>query len=329
MLNSRIIILGLFLVPIILLPNSVPIITDVRIARTDSTAIIHFSSFDSDNDSLTYRLAFGDEEIDLAQKALAISNDSIKIPLDLLPDTDLPPHLFAYDGTGYGGEYLEVAPAKNARAFLSRFEITNLEFEAFVENGGYETEQYWIIDDGSISVPKLGWRYQGKFGWLHPAGWDNHSDPPYASDTVSSGPFHPVVGVSWWECWAYCKWAGVELPTEEQWRAAANKATTGSGILVVRGNFDGNRDGFAALAPTGSYPSLDFADLAGNVWEWLVIVRDVIDYAEFTCAARALAGGSWRSSANLFPDHRRSHCPLLRDPDIGLRTAVKTIPYGE
>ena len=306
--------------------NAVPIITEVREFLTDSSIVIEYEVFDADDDSLSYRLAFGGEEIDLTRENVALSDNRIEIPLELVSNKNLPPHILAYDGEGYGGEYIEVAPAKRARALVGRFEITNLEFAAFVEVGGYETERFWIVDDGSISVPKMGWRYQGKFGWLSPAGWRHFDEPAWASDTVATGAFHPVVGVSWWECWAFCKWAGVELPTIEQWEAAADKTTGGSDILVVKGNFAGDGDGYESLAPGGSYPSPHFADLAGNVWEWLSNVRDVIDYAEFTCAARALVGGSWQSPSDAFPDYRRSECPLLRDPDVGFRVVAAQFP---
>ncbi|RKZ31152.1 hypothetical protein DRQ36_03155 [bacterium] len=227
----------------------------------------------------------------------------------------------AFDGTGYGGEYIFIKAAEGHEALIARFEVTNLEFSAFVESGGYETEQYWIVDDGSISKPDLGWFYQGKFGWLCPAGWKNFDNPPWKSDTISMGAFYPVVGVSWWECRAYCKWAGVRLPTEREWAEAAETATEKSEILATKGNFSGGNDGFDNLAPSGCYPTENFADIAGNVWEWLDDVRDVIEYLRFTCAARALAGGSWQSPPDAFPNFRRSECPLLRNNEIGFRLA--------
>lgn len=327
MFKTIIATIAALLAPFVAFTNTVPIIFDLLYERTDSIATIEFSTYDPDDDDLTFRLAFGNIEIDLHGTGVKMSPGRIEFPVEMIIEQHLPPHLLAFDGVGYGGEYFVIAPAKNATAIVSRFEITNLEFAAYVESGGYEIEKYWIIDDGSISVPRLGWRYQGKFGWLCPASWNHFDDPPYASDTIATGPFHPVIGVSWWECWAYCKWAGLALPTEEQWRAAANEATGGSDILVTKGNFAGDGDGFSSLAPTGNYYSPNFVDLAGNVWEWLLDVRDVIEYAEFTCAARALAGGSWRSPSDAFPDYRRSECPLLRDPDVGFRTVAKALPY--
>lgn len=296
--------------------NSIPIIFNLQSQIEEDHFIIEYSVYDADSDSLSFRLAFADNEIDLDNERVKVSPGRIEIPIDLIENPDLPPHLLAYDGTGYGGEYIKIEPAENAVSYLARFETTNLEFASFVEDGAYEIEKYWIVDDGSITVPKRGWNFQGKFGWLCPAGWKNFDDPPYASDTIAIGPFHPVTGISWWECWAYCKWANTELPTEEKWRAASQLAPN------IPGNFHGDSDGFAKLAPTGSYPTTNFADLAGNIWEWLTTVRDVPEYQSFTCAARALCGGSWKTPPNYYPDYRYSDCPLHRAFDVGLRTTA-------
>ncbi len=305
--------------PIAAIANSVPVIKDVDIERTNSKIVVEYSALDTDGDSLSFRLAFGGKEIDLNGDGVRTSIGRIEIDNEIVEEPYLPPHLLAFDGVGYGGEYIEVEPARDARASVSRFEITNLEFSAFVEIGGYESEIFWIVDDGSITGTKLGWMYQGKFGWLCPQGWSYFDDPPWKSDTISNGPFDPVVGVSWWECWAYCRWAGLDITTEYEWRAAANLYIENADS--IEGNFAGESDGFACVAPTGSFPTSDFADIAGNVWEWLNDVRDVVNYAEFTCAKRAFIGGGWDSGYGSFPDRTHSQCPLRRRPDVGFRTA--------
>lgn len=194
---------------------------------------------------------------------------------------------------------------------IDRFEVTNADFERFVEASGYRTTLERDSPDAAQS-----WRTAA------------HS---------SGRAKHPVVFVSWHDAHAYCAWAGKRLPTEAEWEKAARGS---DGRRFPWGDeWDSTRaNGERTLKTTsavGSYPRgaspYGVEDMAGNVWEWVADWYDESYYRRgpevdppgpTEGTARVIRGGSWRGdSFFLRSSYRVGGTPDSRADYIGFRCA--------
>ncbi|MCA9512774.1 MAG: ergothioneine biosynthesis protein EgtB, partial [Myxococcales bacterium] len=110
------------------------------------------------------------------------------------------------------------------RVFVEAFEIasravTNGEWIAFVEDGGYATPSLWLSD---------GWTRRCAEGWEAPLYWQRaEAGAPWERFTLGGlVPAHadePVCHVSYYEADAFATWAGARLPTEAEWERTAER----------------------------------------------------------------------------------------------------------
>jgi ergothioneine biosynthesis protein EgtB len=165
------------------------------------------------------------------------------------------PRWIGTDGPGFhfdneGPRHRQLVPAFE----LAARPVSQGEFAAFVEAGGYGDPAWWLSD---------GWATARAEGWAAPLYWERRDGGWWVFTLDGPRPLEddaPVCHISFYEADAYARWAGARLPTELEWEVAAAGAP-------VDGNFvETGRLHPQPLGPAegGGGP----ARLFGDVWEW-------------------------------------------------------------
>ena len=215
----------------------------------------------------------------------------------------------SFDDEYYGwdneyGQHQAEVPAFQSAKYL----VSNHEFLAFVEAGGYQQSQYWQQEG-------LQWREftQAEYPtfWLKTdQGWQLR----LMAEVVPMRWDWPAE-VNYHEAKAFCAWKSeqtgetVRLPTEDEWYRLVDVA--GIEELDENAAFANiHLDHFASSCPVNHFAQGEFYDVRGNVWQWTETPIYPFDgsqvhrlYDDFTTPTydgkhNLIKGGSWISCGN-------------------------------
>jgi len=158
------------------------------------------------------------------------------------------------------------------------------------------------------------------------------TNPLFWSDVRFSNPSQPVVGVTWYEVRAYCRWLSaqtgytIELPTEQQWESAARPSNSSNEIGNTR------KSHILCTSPIGIYPPnyRNLFDIVGNVWDWTNTIFGVYPHIKHPndgindyTFLRIIRGGCWLhyddASQATF---RGNNYPYGQYDDVGFRICI-------
>jgi ergothioneine biosynthesis protein EgtB len=131
--------------------------------------------------------------------------------------------------------------------------VTNSDWRAFIEDGGYARPELWLSD---------GWAWACENDVKAPLYWRRDGDEWQGFALDGLRPLHPaapVAHVSYYEADAYARWADARLPTEAEWEAAADGMDPGGGNQL---------DSAGPVRPRAARAGQNPRQMFGDVWEW-------------------------------------------------------------
>jgi formylglycine-generating enzyme required for sulfatase activity/predicted Ser/Thr protein kinase len=225
------------------------------------------------------------------------------IDVRLVPRDRQPAHMVAVPGGAYrlaAWSRPTDAQVRLGDYFIDKYEVTNAEFKAFIDAGGYAKPEHWtepFVKDGlTLGRDEAMRLLTDRTGLPGPRGWSGQNVPEGKAG-------HPVTGITWYEAAAYAAFRGKTLPTVFQWEKAARNGEQNpvtsvmpwglfypGDSLAFRANFEA---GGAVPADANEFGMSVFGayNMAGNVAEWV---------ANDTSQGRLSAGGAWGDPTYIF-----------------------------
>ncbi|PQO38557.1 formylglycine-generating enzyme family protein [Blastopirellula marina] len=215
--------------------------------------------------------------------------------------------------------------------YLDRYQVTNDQFQRFVDAGGYEQLALW---DPEI-VPAI-LEFVDSTGISGPRYWKNGTYLPGQAK-------HPVVGVCWYEAAAYARWVGKRLPTDPEWVKSGSWPVPLPGARPIQRRFpwgeafDQNKTNLWGSGRGSTVPVDEFSDgmsvggacqLIGNVWEWTSSRFGAWQSSSnpliLDASMRSVRGGAFDTyfEAQASCDFQSGDKAVARKRNIGFRCAI-------
>ena len=228
-------------------------------------------------------------------------------------------HQVGHDGTGFAYDNEGPRHEQLIRPFkLANRCVTNAEWIAFIEDGGYRTATLWLAD---------GWTAINAETWDGPLYFEQTGDGYRQMSLLGLHPVDPaapVTHVSYFEADAFARWAGYRLPSEFEWEHAS-PALTETGRTL----------GADHLRPLPASGDGTLEQMFGDVWEWTASAYApypgfkaapgaIGEYnGKFMCNQFVLKGGSCATpDGHVRRTYRNFYYPHQRWQFSGLRLAA-------
>jgi iron(II)-dependent oxidoreductase len=218
---------------------------------------------------------------------------------------------------------------------IGRVPVTNAEWRAFVDDGGYRRRRWWSA---------RGWEHRAQAGLEAPLFWNGDGTRTRFGRVEDIPPDEPVQHVTYFEAEAYAAWAGARLPTEVEWEKACawdpgmqRRRRFPWGATEPTAELANLGGGALRPAPAGAYPAGASAygaeQMLGDVWEWTSsplrpwpgfapMIYERYSQPFFDGDYRVLRGGSWAVASEILrPSFRNWDHPIRRQIFAGLRLA--------